>query len=65
MCTIAALRLRLESVKADSVPVPYPVERSLSCWEQTKMDLGGFALGGIAVALCAIIVWIVKIKRRR
>lgn len=63
--TIAALRLRLESVKADSVPVPYPVGRPLSKWERTKMDLGGFALGGIAVVVLAVIVWIVKIKRRK
>lgn len=63
--TIAALRLQLESVKTDSVPVPYPAERPLSKWEQAKMDFGGFALGGIAVALCIAVVWLIfKLKKK-
>lgn len=62
--TIAALRLQLESVKADSVPVPYPVERPLTKWEQTKMDFGGFALGGIAVALCIAVIWLIRKFRK-
>ena len=54
--------------KTDSVRVrePYPVERELTKWEQTKMDFGGMFLGGlIAVAVSAVIVWIVKRKRRK
>ena len=53
--------------KTDSVRVrePYPVERELTKWEQTKMDFGGIFLGGlIAVGVAAVIVWIVKRKRR-
>ena len=53
--------------KTDSVMVrePYPVERELTKWEQTKMDFGGMFLGGlIAVGVAAVIVWIVKRKRR-
>lgn len=61
---IEALRLQLASVKVDSIPVPYPVERELSRWEQTKMDFGGMALGAIAVALGAAVVWLVKKFRR-
>lgn len=57
---ISALRLQLESVKADSIPVPYPVVRELSRWEQTKMDFGGFALGGVAVAMCIAVVWLAR-----
>ena len=52
----------------DSVRVrePYPVERELTKWEQTKMDFGGMFLGGlIAVGVAAVIVWIVKRKRRK
>ncbi len=52
--------------KTDSVRVrePYPVERELTKWEQTKMDFGGMFLGGlIAVVVSAVIVWIVKRKR--
>lgn len=59
------LRTQLQSVKADSIPVPYPVERKLSWWEQTKMDLGGFALAVIAAALCVAVVWVVRRGRRR
>lgn len=54
--------------KTDSVRVrePYPVERELTKWEQTKMDFGGMFLGGlIAVLVAAVIVWIVKRKRRK
>lgn len=61
---IRALRLQLESVKADSIPVPYPVVRELSRWEQTKMDFGGFALGGVAVALCIAVVWLIRKFRK-
>lgn len=57
---IKALRMQFESVKSDSVPVPYPVECELTRWEQAKMDFGGFAIGGIAVALCMAVVWLIK-----
>ena len=48
----------------DSIRVPYPVEHELTRWQQTKMDLGGFALGGIAVALCTAVVWLIKKFRK-
>jgi len=57
----------LRAVKRDSVEkmVPYPVERKLTRWEQTKQDMGGLFLGGlIAVVVAAVIVWIIKRKRR-
>lgn len=66
--SIGMLTERLASVKADSIPVPYPVERKLSSWEKTKMDFGGMAMGGVAaLALVAsvLIAWLVKVKRRR
>lgn len=48
----------VDSVK---VSVPCPVERKLTRWEQTKQDVGGVAIGGL---IAAVIVWIVKRKRR-
>ena len=48
----------------DSIPVPYPVERKLSRWEQTKMDFGGMAFGGVAIALCFAVVWLVTRFKR-
>lgn len=61
---INALRLQLASVKSDSIPVPYPVERKLSRWEQAKMDFGGFALGGMAAALCIAVAWLIRKFRK-
>lgn len=61
--TIKALRLQLESVKSDSIPVPYPVERRLNRWEQTKQDVGGYALVALAVVVCVAVVWLIKIKK--
>lgn len=52
-------------VRTDSIAVPYPVERKLSWWQRTKMDLGGFALACIAVVLCVAVVWCVRRFRKR
>ena len=38
-------------IKTDSVRVPYPVERRLSKWEQFKMDVGGWAMGVLALGI--------------
>lgn len=55
----------LKAMKRDSVdrPVPYPVERKLTRWEQTKQDFGGMFLGSL-IAVLAVAVWIIKRKRR-
>lgn len=50
-------------VRTDSVAVPYPVERELTWWQQTKMDFGGMALGAVAVALCVAVVWLARRRR--
>lgn len=60
----------LRAVKRDSVdrPVPYPVERELTRWEKMKMDAGGFAIGAgtsLLVAVIVLLVWLIRIKRRR
>ncbi len=62
--SIRELTEQLESVKSDTIRVPYPVEKQLSRWEQTKMDFGGFALGGVAVVLCIAVVWLIRKIRR-
>lgn len=54
----------IKVILTDTIRVPYPVERALSRWEQTKMDFGGMALGGIAVALCIAVVWLIRKFRR-
>lgn len=62
--TINALRLQLASVKSDSVPVPYPMERKLTKWEQTKMDFGGIAIGVIIAVVCIAVIWLIKKFRK-
>ena len=49
-----------DSIKIDSVRVPYPVERKLNKWESLKMEVGGWAVGVLSVMLLAVIgyaVW--------
>ena len=62
--TIKALRLQLASVKSDSIPVPYPVERRLNAWEQTKQDYGGYAIVILAVVVCVAVIWLIKKFRK-
>ncbi len=55
----------IDSVK---VSVPYPVERELTRWEKVKMNAGGFAIGAgtaLLVAVIALLIWLIKIKRRK
>lgn len=55
----------IDSVK---ISVPYPVERELTRWEKVKMDAGGIAIGAgtaLLVAVIALLIWLIKIKRRK
>ena len=52
-------------IKTDSIQVPYPVEKKLTKWEQTKMDAGGIAIGVcIASIIIVIIGFLVKAYRK-
>lgn len=42
--------------RIDSVQVPYPVERKLTRWEQIRLDIGGWAMGGFIVVFIAFVV---------
>lgn len=52
------------TVDTARISVPYPVERQLSRWEQMKMDFGGMAIGGIAIAVCIAVIWLIKKFRK-
>lgn len=50
--------------RTDSVQIPYPVERPLSRWQRAKLELGGWAFGGIILFAMVIVGWLVKKKLR-
>ena len=59
------LKAKTDTVlKTDSIRVPYPVERKLNKWESLKMEVGGWAIGGLSVVLLAVIgyavLWLVR-----
>lgn len=49
-----------DSVKVDSIRVPYPVEKDLTRWQQLKMDIGGFAIGAVVIFLLVAVGWLVR-----
>lgn len=55
----------IKVILTDTIRVPYPVERKLSRWEQTKMDFGGAAIGALFAVLCAAVMWLIKKFRNR
>ena len=52
---------------SDTIRVPYPVEKELTRWQKTKMDVGGWAMGvlsGIVIlGIGYVVVWLIR-KRR-
>ena len=48
-----------------SIEVPYQVERVLTKWEKTKMDIGGLAIGGIVAVITAVVVWLIVWIRKK
>lgn len=41
----------------DSIPVPYPVEKRLTKWQQAKVDWGGWALLVLVGIIVAIVIY--------
>lgn len=54
-----------DSLKIDSIRVPYPIERKLNKWESLKMEVGGWAIGGLSSVVIALIAYIVAWLVRR
>lgn len=50
--------------KTDTIRAPYPIEKQLTKWQQAKMDFGGMAMGGVVIALCIAVVWLIKRMKR-
>lgn len=59
------LRDTMLTVRRDSVPVPVPVEKKRTWWEQTKIDVGGYAVTIIVIfILYRLMRWIIKRTRK-
>lgn len=43
-------------LRTDTIKVPYPVEKKLTKWEQTKMDAGGISIVACIVFIVMIVV---------
>lgn len=54
-----------DSLKIDSIRVPYPIERKLNKWESLKIEVGGWAIGGFSAVVIALIAYIVTWLVRR
>ena len=51
--------------RTDSIPVPVPVEKKRTWWEQTKIDVGGYAVAIIVIyVLCRLMRWIIMRTRK-
>lgn len=46
--------------KADSIQVPYPVEKELTRWQQFRMDFGGWAMCIVVISILILIVYKIK-----
>ena len=50
--------------KTDTVSVPYPVEKELTKWQQTKVNYGGLAMGIVFVFILIVVGMLVyKLKK--
>ena len=47
--------------KEKDVGVPYPVEKELTWWQKTKLELGELSIG-IILVLLIVVIWLVKKK---
>lgn len=45
----------------DTIRVPYRVEKQLSRWQQTKMDVGGWAIGALS-GICILGIGCIVLK---
>lgn len=60
------LRDTMLTVRKDSIPVPFPVERKLARWEQVKVDFGGYVIITMLLWIPFYILrWIIRKTRKR
>lgn len=55
----------LRATKKEYKEIPVPVEKKLSRWQKIKMEVGGWAIGGLSAVVIALIAYIVTWLVRR
>lgn len=50
-------------LRADSIPVPVPVEHKATWWERTQMFAGKIAVGAVVLCLISLLLWLIHRKR--
>ena len=59
------LRDTMMTIKTDSIPVPIPVEKKRTWWEQTKIDIAHTAVSLVAIVILYLLMkWMVKRTRK-
>ena len=52
-------------MRADSVQVPYPVEKQLTKWEEFKHGFQWFFIGVVMAAASWVVVWLMKKQKNK
>ena len=50
-------------LRADSIPVPVPVEHKATWWERTQMFVGKIVVGAVILCLISLLLWLIHRKR--
>ena len=59
-----AVRDTVYKVQCDTIREPYQVEKQLTRWQQWKIELGGFAMAAIVIAVLVLVGRVVyKLKK--
>lgn len=54
-----------DSIRVDSVRVPYPVERKQTAWERTMQSVGKISLFLIVTSICFMLVYLLLRARNK
>lgn len=49
-------------LRADSIPVPVPVEHKATWWERTQMFVGLFTIGTVVLVVLSLLLWLIHRK---
>ena len=49
-------------LRADSIPVPVPVEHKATWWERTQMFVGLFTIGAVVLVVLSLLLWLIHRK---